>query len=48
MKKRRLISRTTRVADLDDLIDDIADDWQLRAEQLQARRWRKLKMREMI
>ncbi len=45
MKRLRLIGRPTRLTDLsfDDLYEDIARDWQLRAQELQERRWRKLR-----
>lgn len=46
MKKYRLISHPVRRSDLsfEDLIDN---DWELKAEQLQERRWRKMR-REFI
>ncbi len=43
MKKFKILTKPTRLTDLhfDDFEED--DDWQLKAERLQARRWRKLK-----
>ncbi len=45
MKKNKLLTITTRLTDLsfDDLDDGDTDDWRLKAERLQLRRWRKLK-----
>lgn len=45
MKKRHLVTKPTRLADLslDDLFEDVADEWEAKAERLQARRWRKIK-----
>lgn len=45
MKKRHLVTKPTRLSDLkfEDLYEDIADDWEAKAERLQARRWRKIK-----
>lgn len=48
MKKWKLLTQPTRLSDLsfDDLYEDITSDWELKAERLRARRWRKL--RQMI
>jgi hypothetical protein len=45
MKKFKIISTPTRVTDLSfkDFYDDFSNDWELKAERLQARRWRKLR-----
>jgi hypothetical protein len=46
MKKRKIVTKPTRVTELrsfDDLYEDISSDWELKAERLQARRWRKLR-----
>lgn len=45
MKKFRILSKPTRIADLsfDELYDEMSNDWELKAERLQARRWRKLR-----
>lgn len=46
MRKNKLLTQPIRLADLsfDDIDDDnTTDDWRLKAERLQARRWRKLK-----
>ncbi len=45
MKKNKLLTQPTRIADVsfDDLNDGDTDDWRLKAERLQLRRWRKLK-----
>jgi hypothetical protein len=45
MKKFKILSKPTRVSDLsfDDLYEDTDVSWQVKAERLQARRWRKLK-----
>lgn len=44
MKRLRILTKPTRVSEVnfDDLFED-QDDWRLKAERLQARRWRKLK-----
>jgi hypothetical protein len=49
MKKRKLFSGSTRTTDLsfDELDEDLTDDWRIKADRLQARRWRQLK-RQMI
>jgi hypothetical protein len=43
MKKFKILTKPTRTTDLQfyDLEDDA--DWQIKAERLQARRWRKFK-----
>jgi hypothetical protein len=43
MKKRKLLTKPTRLSDLS--LNDMGDteSWQIKAERLQARRWRKLK-----
>ncbi len=48
MKKFKIISKPTRVTDISfkDLYDDFSSEWELKAERLQERRWRKLR-REM-
>lgn len=45
MKKKKLLHGSTRIQDLsfDDLYDEMQDDWRMKADRLQARRWRKLK-----
>lgn len=45
MKKTRIVTKTTKISDLtfDDIYDEISQDWQYRAKQLQIRRWRMLK-----
>ena len=45
MKKDRILTQPTRVSELsfDELYDDISSDWEIKAERLQHRRWRKLK-----
>ena len=45
MKKFKLITKPTRLSDIsfDEMYDEMADDWELKAERLQARRWRKLR-----
>jgi hypothetical protein len=45
MKKFKILTQPMRVEDLhiDDLYEDTDDEWELKAEKLQARRWRKLK-----
>lgn len=45
MKKFRILSKPTRISDLsfDELYDEMSNDWELKAERLQARRWRKLR-----
>lgn len=45
MKKNTVVGSPTRLSELsfDDLNDEIVGDWRLKAERLQARRWRKLK-----
>jgi hypothetical protein len=46
MKKIKFLTTPTRVTDLhfDDIDDTTAqDDWRIKAEQLQQRRWRKLR-----
>jgi hypothetical protein len=45
MKKFKILTKPTRLTDLsfDDLYEDDDVDWQIKAERLQARRWRKLK-----
>jgi hypothetical protein len=45
MKKFKVLSKPTRLSELsfDELYDEMSNDWELRAERLQARRWRKLK-----
>jgi hypothetical protein len=44
MKKFKVVTKPTRITDLslDDLYDDDYD-WRVKAEQLQARRWKKLR-----
>lgn len=45
MKKKKVLTGAARIQDLsfDDLYDEMQDDWRLKADRLQARRWRKLK-----
>lgn len=45
MKKFKVLSKPTRLSELsfDELYDEMSNDWELKAERLQARRWRKLK-----
>ncbi len=45
MKKFKILTKPTSVKDLsfDDFYDDISSHWELKAEKLQARRWRKLR-----
>lgn len=45
MKRLHIITRPTRVSDIafDELYDEISGNWQLKAKQLQARRWRALR-----
>lgn len=46
MKKSRIVSQPTRLSDVmsfDDLYDEMSNDWELKAERLQTRRWRKLR-----
>lgn len=45
MKKHKILSKPTRVSDLsfDDLYEELSSDWELKAERLQVRRWRKLR-----
>lgn len=45
MKKFKVISKPTRLSDLryEDLYDEMSSDWELKAERLQTRRWRKLR-----
>jgi hypothetical protein len=45
MKRQNLITRPTKINELtfDELYDEISDNWQLKAERLQARRWRALR-----
>ncbi len=45
MKKFKLLNKPTRISDLsfDDMADGSDTNWQLKAERMQARRWRKLK-----
>lgn len=43
MKKFKILTNPTkRDLSFDDLYEDIASDWELKAERLQTRRWRKL------
>lgn len=44
MKRHKVLTKPTRLndVDFDGLFEDV-DDWRLKAERLQARRWRKLK-----
>ncbi len=48
MKRFKILTKAAKIndVDLDDLLED-SDDWRLKAERLQARRWHKLK-NEMI
>lgn len=48
MKKFTVLKNPTNVADIkaQEFFDEIASDWELRAERLRERRWHKLK-REM-
>lgn len=45
MKKFKILTKPTRVSDLsfDDLYDEMSSDWELKAERLQTRRWKKLR-----
>lgn len=45
MKKFKILSKPTRVNDLsfDDLYEELSSDWELKAERMQTRRWRKLR-----
>lgn len=45
MKKFKVLSKPTRISELsfDELYDEMSNDWELKAERLQARRWRKLR-----
>lgn len=45
MKKYKILSTPTRVNELsfDDLYDELSSDWELKAERMQTRRWRKLR-----
>jgi len=45
MRRNKLLTQPTRLADLsfDDLNDDNTDDWRIKADRLQVRRWRKIK-----
>lgn len=45
MKKFKILTKPTRLTDLrfDDIENNDDMDWQVKAERLQARRWRKLK-----
>lgn len=46
MKKYTILSKPTRVSDVmsfDDLFDEMSSDWELKAERLQTRRWKKLR-----
>jgi hypothetical protein len=44
VKKFNIINRPTRLNELNfDESEDLQDDWRLKAERLQARRWRKLR-----
>ena len=45
MKKFKILTKPTRVNDLsfDELYENFSNEWELKAERLQARRWRKLK-----
>lgn len=45
MKKFKVLSKPTRLSELsfEELYDEMSNDWELKAERLQARRWRKLK-----
>lgn len=44
MRKQHIIYRPTKLSEVsfDDFYEDISQDWQLKAERLQARRWRTL------
>lgn len=45
MKKFKILTKPTRVKDLsfDEMYENFSSEWELKAERLQARRWRKLK-----
>ncbi len=44
MKRFKILTKPTRLSEVDfDNLDEDQDDWRLKAERLQARRWRKLK-----
>lgn len=45
MKKFKIISKPTPITEIsfDEFYDEMSNDWELRAERLQARRWRKLR-----
>lgn len=46
MKKSKILSKPAQVSDImsfDDFYDELSSDWELKAERLQARRWRKLR-----
>lgn len=44
MKKFKILTQPTkRDASFDDFYEGIADEWELRAQRLQERRWRKLR-----
>lgn len=44
MKKFKILTSPSKQdLNFDDLYDDIANDWELKARKLQARRWRKLR-----
>jgi len=45
MKKFKLITNPTRLSDLsfDEMYDEMSDNWELKAERLQHRRWRKMR-----
>jgi hypothetical protein len=46
MKKFKILSTPARVSDVmsfDDLYDEMSSDWELKAERLQTRRWKKLR-----
>ncbi len=46
MKKAKILSTPTRLQDVmsfDDLYDEMSSNWELKAERLQTRRWKKLR-----
>jgi hypothetical protein len=45
MKKFKVLTKPARLSDLsfDEMYDEMSSDWELKAERLQTRRWRKLR-----
>lgn len=49
MKKFKIITKPTQISDLriDDFYDEMSNNWELKAERLQERRWRKLRQQSV-